>query len=91
VTDGVAAKEPTVTFILKDKSGTPVPLSQIDRAALVLTGPTTELDRSRLDLKALRKNFIKKSTSRGSWVYTEPYLVSKMEILVNLGEDYVTP
>lgn len=36
------AKRPTVTFSVKDKSGNPIQPSQMDRLALVISGPTTD-------------------------------------------------
>ena len=42
VNNGSAGSKPTVTFTLKDKSGTPIPLSAMSRVALVLSGPTTD-------------------------------------------------
>jgi OmcA/MtrC family decaheme c-type cytochrome len=35
-------KRPTVVFSLKEKSGNPIPPSQMDRMALVIAGPTTD-------------------------------------------------
>lgn len=35
-------KRPTVVFTLKDKSGNPIPPSQMDRLALVIAGPTSD-------------------------------------------------
>ena len=42
VDNGTAGQKPTVTFTLKDKSGAPTPLSQMNRLALVMGGPTTD-------------------------------------------------
>jgi OmcA/MtrC family decaheme c-type cytochrome len=42
VNDGVAGKQPTVTFTLKDKSGKPILPSAMDRLNLVLAGPTSD-------------------------------------------------
>lgn len=42
VTDGSAGRRPTVTFTVKERSGKPIPLSQMSRIALVLAGPTTD-------------------------------------------------
>ena len=42
VDNGTAGQKPTVTFTLKDSSGAPIPLTQMNRLALVLAGPTTD-------------------------------------------------
>lgn len=42
VTDGSAGKRPTVTFTVKERSGKPIPLSEMSRLALVLAGPTSD-------------------------------------------------
>lgn len=42
VDNGTAGKAATVTFTLKDKSGTPLPLSQMDLLNLTMAGPTTD-------------------------------------------------
>lgn len=42
VADGVAGKAPTVTFTLKDKNGNGIPLAQMNRVAITLTGPTAD-------------------------------------------------
>ncbi len=42
VTDGAAGKRPTVTFSIKERSGKPIPISEMTRLALVLAGPTTD-------------------------------------------------
>ena len=42
VTDGSAGKRPTVTFSVKERSGKPIPLSEMTRLALVLAGPTSD-------------------------------------------------
>jgi len=42
VDDGAAGKRPTVTFRVKDKSGRPIPLNQMNSLALVLAGPTSD-------------------------------------------------
>ena len=42
VNDGVAGKRPTVTFTVKDKSGKPIPLAQMNRLNLILAGPNTD-------------------------------------------------
>jgi OmcA/MtrC family decaheme c-type cytochrome len=42
VDNGTAGQKPTVTFTLKDNSGAPLLLSQVNRLALVLAGPTTD-------------------------------------------------
>jgi OmcA/MtrC family decaheme c-type cytochrome len=42
VENGSAGKNPTVTFSLKDKSGAPLAVNQMQRLALVLAGPTTD-------------------------------------------------
>ena len=42
VEDGVAGKRPTVTFSIKDKSGNPIPTSDMSSLTLILAGPTTE-------------------------------------------------
>lgn len=42
VLDGSAGKRPTVNFSLNDRSGAPIPMSQMNRLALVLAGPTTD-------------------------------------------------
>jgi OmcA/MtrC family decaheme c-type cytochrome len=40
VDNGVAGRAPTVTFTLKDKNGNPIPLEQMNRVAITMTGPT---------------------------------------------------
>jgi OmcA/MtrC family decaheme c-type cytochrome len=46
VDNGVAGKSPTITFTLKDSSGTPIPIGSLitspNKVAFVLTGPTTD-------------------------------------------------
>jgi len=42
VADGAAGKRPTVTFSLKERSGKPIPISEMTRVALVLAGPTSD-------------------------------------------------
>jgi OmcA/MtrC family decaheme c-type cytochrome len=42
VDNGTAGQKPTVTFTLKDSSGAPIPLTEMNRLALVLAGPTTD-------------------------------------------------
>ena len=42
VDNGSAGKSPTVTFTVKDNGGNPVPLSSMNRLALVLAGPTSD-------------------------------------------------
>ncbi len=42
VSDAVAGKRPTVTFSIKERSGKPIPISEMTRVALVLAGPTTD-------------------------------------------------
>ncbi len=42
VDNGSAGQKPSVTFTLKDNSGTGIPLAQMNRLALVLAGPTTD-------------------------------------------------
>ena len=42
VADGSAGKRPTVTFSIKDKSGKPIPIAEIERLALVLAGPASD-------------------------------------------------
>jgi len=42
VDDGVAGKAPTVTFSLKDTKGNAIPLAQMNRVGITLTGPTTD-------------------------------------------------
>ncbi len=42
VADGSAGKRPTVVFSVKDKSGKPIPLTEMTRLALVLAGPTSD-------------------------------------------------
>ena len=42
VEDGAAGKRPTAVFSVKDKTGTPIPLAQTTRLALVLAGPTSD-------------------------------------------------
>jgi OmcA/MtrC family decaheme c-type cytochrome len=42
VNDGVAGKRPSVTFTVKDKSGKPIPLAQMNRLNLILAGPNTD-------------------------------------------------
>ena len=42
VADGAAGKRPIVTFSIKDRSGAPIPIAQIERMALVLAGPTSD-------------------------------------------------
>ena len=41
VDNGAAGQKPTVTFTLKDNSGAAIPLSQMNRVALVLGGPAS--------------------------------------------------
>jgi OmcA/MtrC family decaheme c-type cytochrome len=41
VDTGSAGQKPSVTFTLKDNSGAAIPLAQMNRLALVLSGPTT--------------------------------------------------
>lgn len=40
VDDGVAGKAPTVTFTLKDAKGNAIPLAEMNRVAITMTGPT---------------------------------------------------
>lgn len=42
VDNGSAGQRPTVTFSVKDKSGAPVPLSQLNNLSLVMAGPTSD-------------------------------------------------
>jgi OmcA/MtrC family decaheme c-type cytochrome len=42
VDNGTAGQKPTVTFTLKDNSGAAIPMSEMNRLALVLAGPTTD-------------------------------------------------
>jgi OmcA/MtrC family decaheme c-type cytochrome len=42
VDNGVAGREPSVTFSVKDKSGVPVPLNQLENVSLVMSGPTSD-------------------------------------------------
>jgi OmcA/MtrC family decaheme c-type cytochrome len=42
VDNGAAGQKPAVTFTLKDKSGAPIPMNQMNRLALVMDGPTTD-------------------------------------------------
>lgn len=42
IDDGMAGKKPTVTFSLKDKDGNPIPLAQMNRVGLTMSGPTTD-------------------------------------------------
>ncbi len=42
VDNGLAGKNPTVTFTVKDKSGNPIALSTMGRLSLALAGPTTD-------------------------------------------------
>lgn len=42
VDNGVAGKQPALTFTVQDKSRNPIPLSQMDRLALVLAGPSSD-------------------------------------------------
>lgn len=42
VDNGLAGKQPAVTFAVRDKSGNPIPLSQLDRLALVIAGPSSD-------------------------------------------------
>lgn len=42
VSDGSAGKRPTVTFSVKERSGKPIPISEMTRVALVLAGPTDD-------------------------------------------------
>ena len=42
VDDGAAGKRPVVTFKLSDKHGNPLPVTALQRLALVLAGPTTD-------------------------------------------------
>ena len=41
VDNGSAGQKPAVTFTVKDKSGAPIPMNQMNRMALVLSGQTT--------------------------------------------------
>jgi OmcA/MtrC family decaheme c-type cytochrome len=42
VDNGTAGRQPTVTFTVKDKSGTAVPLNQLENVSLVMAGPTSD-------------------------------------------------
>ena len=42
IADGVAGKRPTVTFSLKNKSGTPIRPNEMNRLRLILAGPNTD-------------------------------------------------
>ena len=42
VENGTAGRQPTVTFTVKDKSGAPVPLNQLNNVSLVMAGPTSD-------------------------------------------------
>ncbi|HTM51296.1 MAG TPA: OmcA/MtrC family decaheme c-type cytochrome, partial [Bryobacteraceae bacterium] len=42
VDNGSAGQKPEVTFTLKDNSGAPIPLTGMNRLALVMSGPTTD-------------------------------------------------
>jgi OmcA/MtrC family decaheme c-type cytochrome len=42
VENGVAGRQPMVTFTVKDKSGAGVPLSQLENVSLVMAGPTSD-------------------------------------------------
>src|SRR6185436_5601476 len=42
VDNGVAGRQPTVMFTVKDKSGAAVPLNQLENVSLVMAGPTSD-------------------------------------------------
>ena len=42
VDNGTAGRQPAVTFTVKDKSGAPVPLNQLNNVSLVMAGPTSD-------------------------------------------------
>ncbi len=71
VTDGSAGKRPTVTFTVKERSGKPIPLSEMSRLALVLAGPTTDYS-SYVSEDALRSSCGPDGTCTYTFNYTIP-------------------
>ncbi|MBI4874693.1 MAG: OmcA/MtrC family decaheme c-type cytochrome [Acidobacteria bacterium] len=61
VENGSAGQKPTVTFSLKDKSGAPLAINQMQRLALVLSGPTT-------DYSAFTTGYVSEDISSGQGV-----------------------
>lgn len=69
VDDGVAGKRPTVTFTVKDKTGKPIPISEMTRLALVLAGPTTDYP-SYISEDALKAQGV--ADGRYFWTFQNP-------------------
>ncbi len=63
VADGTAGNRPTVTFTLKDESGNPVALADMNRLALILAGPTT--DYGSADLGASTPGYVSEDAKNG--------------------------
>lgn len=65
VSDGIAGKQPTVTFSVKDKTGNTIGLDKMNRLALVLAGPTADY------AKAISEDATKaQPNGDGSYSYT---------------------
>lgn len=64
VENGAAGKKPTVTFSLKDKSGTAIALKDMNRVALVLAGPTT--DYGSADFGVASPGYVSEDATKGT-------------------------
>lgn len=64
VDNGLAGKNPTVTFTIKDKSGNPISLSTMNRLSLALAGPTSDYS------SEISENALKAQGSAGVYTYT---------------------
>lgn len=61
VDDGLAGRRPVVTFRLRDKNGNPLPVTALQRLALVMAGPTT-------DYTAFQNGYVSEDLTGGSRV-----------------------
>ena len=65
ITNGGPGQKPTVTFTIQDKSGNPIPFSQMARVRFVVAGPNTDYPAyTREDVASPQSN------ADGSWSYT---------------------
>jgi OmcA/MtrC family decaheme c-type cytochrome len=76
VDNGTAGRQPTVTFTVKDKSGAPVPLDQLNNISLVMAGPTSDYGYTSFGSDVTTPGFVSESatgaqcTTAGTCIYT---------------------
>lgn len=70
VDKGTAGQKPTVTFTLKDKSGAPIPLTQMvggqNRLALVMAGPTRDYGYTSFGSDVTTAGYVSEDATKGS-------------------------